>query len=111
MAGQRIDNMELRSLITLKKQGLSNRKVSGLLSINRKTVNTYVNRFQALGLSYGELLELDSADLQDLFVENSQREKERYEQLSSQFSYYLKELKKPGCTLQHLWNDYLAKYP
>lgn len=111
MAGQRIDNMELRSLITLKKQGLSNRKVSGLLNINRKTVNTYVNRFQALGLSYGELLELDSADLQDLFVENSQREKERYEQLSSHFSYYLKELKKPGCTLQHLWNDYLAKYP
>ncbi len=45
MAGQRINIMEIRSLIALKLKGLSNRKVADLLKINRKTVDNYTSRF------------------------------------------------------------------
>jgi transposase len=111
MAGQRIDIMELRSLIALKLKGLSNRKVAELLKINRKTVNSYVHRFSALHLSFEELNTLKDNDLRDLFTEDSQTEKSRYEVLSSEFSYLEKELRKPGCTLQTLWKEYLEKHP
>jgi transposase len=111
MAGQRIDIMELRSLVALKLKGLSNRKVAGLLKINRKTVDSYTSRFAALGLTYQELMGLEESDLRDLFVENSQTEKERYEALSVQFPYFQKELRKPGCTLQELWKQYAQKNP
>ncbi|KEO73673.1 hypothetical protein [Anditalea andensis] len=43
MAGQRIDIMELRSLITFKQKGLSNRKIAALMGINRKTVDEYIS--------------------------------------------------------------------
>ncbi|UKJ06193.1 IS21 family transposase [Solitalea lacus] len=111
MAGQRIDIMELRSLISLKLKGLSNRKVADFLKVNRKTVDSYTSRFKALNLSYQELIELGEADLRDLFTENSQTEKARYEILSSQFPAIQKELHKPGGTLQELWKDYFEKNP
>lgn len=111
MAGQRIDIMDLRSLITFKQKGLSNRKVAGLLGVNRKTVDGYVKRFKELSLGYGELLSLDGRDLQDLFVETGQTEKERYDTLSSRFSHIQQEMKKPGCTLQVLWQDYIERLP
>ncbi|WP_185974434.1 helix-turn-helix domain-containing protein, partial [Litoribacter populi] len=59
MAGQRINIMELRSLIAFKQKGLSNRKVAALLGVNRKTVDEYIKRFKELGLGYGELLTLE----------------------------------------------------
>ena len=111
MAGQRIDIMEIRSLVALKLKGLSNRKAADLLKINRKTVDSYTNRFAALNLSFQELMGLTESDLRDLFVENSQTEKERYEALSVQFPYFQKELRKPGCTLQELWKEYAEKNP
>lgn len=111
MAGQRIDIMELRSLILFKLKGLSNRKVADYLKVNRKTVDNYTSRFKALDLSYQELVELQESDLRDLFTENSQTEKERYETLSSQFSDFQKELQKPGGTLQELWKEYFEKNP
>lgn len=111
MAGQRIDIMELRSLIIFKLKGLSNRKVADYLKVNRKTVDSYTSRFKALNLTYEELAELEESALRDLFTENSQTEKERYEVLSTQFSDFQKELQKPGGTLQELWKDYFEKNP
>lgn len=103
--------MELRSLITLKSKGLSNRKVAELLKINRKTVDAYTGRFSALGLDYQELLILEEVALRDLFIQENQTEKERYEALSAYFPYFEKELRKPGCTQQTLWKEYLLKHP
>src|SRR5690606_14718440 len=111
MAGQRINIMDLRSLIAFKQKGLSNRKVAALMGINRKTVDGYIRRFKELGLGYAELLTLEGKDLEELFTQNSQTEKDRYEELSGQFAYIQKEMKKPGCTLQELWKEYMAKHP
>lgn len=111
MAGQRIDIMELRTLITLKRKGLSNRKAAALLNINRKTVDGYVSRFRELGLSWDELMELEEPDLRDLFTEEGQTEKERYEALSGEFSTIEAKMTTPGATLQQLWREYLQRHP
>ena len=55
MAGQRIDIMDLRQLIQLKRKGLSNRKVAEALGVSRNTVNTYVQAFEKHELSYDQL--------------------------------------------------------
>ncbi|RNL51185.1 hypothetical protein [Pedobacter jejuensis] len=99
MAGQRIDIMELRTSIALKLKRFSNRKVALILKINRKTVDGYIKRFTELGITYEELNELCESDLNDLFTEESQTEKQRYEELSALFPSFKKELTKPGCTL------------
>ena len=111
MAGQRKDKMELRTLILLKKKGLSNRKVAQIMNINRKTVDSYIKRFKVLELDHAELLAMDDANLHDLFTQDDQTEKMRYEHLSSQFSKIQQELKRPGATLQTLWQNYLLEYP
>lgn len=111
MAGQRINIMEIRSLIALKLKGLSNRKVADLLKINRKTVDNYTSRFSALHLGFDELINLTEPDLRDLFTEEPQTEKQRYELLAARFSYFEKQLRKPGCTLQTLWKEYLQQNP
>ncbi|HMG14220.1 MAG TPA: IS21 family transposase [Saprospiraceae bacterium] len=110
MAGQRIDMMELRTLILLKQKNLSNRKIALTLGVDRKTIDSYVSRFKALDLDYNELSTLDEKDLQELFIQDSQIEKARYELLSSYFEYIKKELTKPGATLQYLHYEYLQTH-
>lgn len=110
MAGKRIEIMDLKQLITLKKQGISNRKAAKMLHISRNTVNDYMGLFDGLGCSYEELLALDEASLKERFTSQSEISQPRYEQLASCFDYFFKELKKPGCTLLTLWHWYQQKY-
>jgi predicted transcriptional regulator len=98
MAGKRIETMDVRQLISLKNQGLSNRKVAQLLHISRNTVNGYTTIFEQSGHSYEQLLRLDDLALKELCAPESEVSPERYEALASQFDYLLNELKKPGCT-------------
>lgn len=111
MAGQRKDIMELRTLILLKDKGLSNRKVAQMMNINRKTVNSYMQRFNALDLQYGELLSMDDSKLYDLFTEEDQTEKERYEILSSEFTKIQDELKRPGATYRRYGSPICSHTP
>lgn len=111
MAGQRINIMEIRNIIAFKSKGFSNRKVAALLKINRKTVDSYLQRFNTLSLSYEAASSLSDAALLDLFTQNGQTEKDRFEQLASRFAAMAKELTRPGCTLQTLWKTYIAQCP
>jgi len=111
MAGKRIETMDLRQLITLKKQGVSNRKIAQLLRISRNTVNSYTQAFESKAYSYDQLLALDDLTLKELCAPTSEVSTDRYEHLASQFEYFSKELTLPGCTLLELWQRYREKYP
>jgi transposase len=111
MAGQRIDIMDLQQLIQLKRKGLSNRKVADALGVSRNTVNSYVRAFDGHELSYEQLEELSEAELCGLFPQADAKDRERYEQLAVYFPTFGKELRKTGCTLQALWNQYLQAHP
>lgn len=111
MAGQRIELMDLRQLIQLKKKGISNRKTAEALQVSRNTVNSYVAVFKAHSCSFDELLSLSDKDLAELFPQADYKDANKYKQLAAEFDYYAKELTKTGCTLQTLWQSYLERYP
>jgi len=111
MAAKKVDIMELRQLLILKSKGESNRSCEKLLSIHRNTINHYVRLFRASGQLYEELLEHSDKQLAELFPAREPLNKQRYSLLSSQFSYFEQELKKPGCTRETLWREYLQKDP
>jgi len=111
MAGQRINIMDLKQLVRLKKEGHSNRRTAELLRVSRNTVNEYVRIFSAHNLSFEELTQLSDKELDDLFPCASEVESYRYQTLSERFSYFEKELKKPGCTQHTLWREYIKTHP
>jgi len=111
MAGQRIDIMDLRQLIQLKRKGLSNRKVAQALGVSRNTVNTYIQAFTGHELSYEQLEGLSEGELAGLFPQADSKDRKRYEQLTGYFPTFENELRKTGCTLQTLWRSYLGDHP
>lgn len=111
MAAKKVDIMELRQLLLLKEKGESNRCCEKLLSIHRNTINHYVRMFRASGLSYAHLLKYDNKALTELFPARVTLNTARYSILSGYFSYFERELKKPGCTREVLWREYLNKHP
>ena len=51
-----LDPMDLKQIITLQLDGLSNRKIGFTLGISHNTVNTYMTLFRASEYSFKELL-------------------------------------------------------
>lgn len=111
MTTEKVDLMETRQLLLLKAKGESNRSCEKLLCIHRITINHYVRLFRSSGHSYENLLALEDRQLSDLSPTRDPLDKERYSILSSKFTDFEKELKKPGCTRESLWKDYYQKHP
>ncbi len=63
----KLDPMDLKQIISLRLDGLSNRKTANLLGIGRNTVNAYMKLFEACDRPLSELKELDNYELQELF--------------------------------------------
>ncbi len=111
MAAKKVDIMELKQLIILKGKGESNRACERILGTHRNTINHYVRLFSASGLSYADLSALNEKSLNDLFPACETLDQKRHKVLSGYFTYFDKELKKPGCTREFLWKEYLQKHP
>lgn len=103
--------MDIRQLLLLKEKGESNRSCENLLGIHRNTINHYVRLFRASSLDYKQLLGLNDKELTEMFPSREPLDIERYRLLSLQFTYFETELKKPGCTRETLWGEYLQKNP
>lgn len=110
MAALQVDIMKIKQLILLKSKNVSNRKISVEIDIDRNTVNEYVNKLNSSGYSYEELLTFNEKDLHELFPSKEALDKERYARLHALFPDFVAELKKPGCTRQHLWHRYKTEY-
>lgn len=64
MAGKTKDMSQIKQILLLKKQNVSNRKIAGIVGMNKETVNNYVNKAKADTLSLDELLALEDAVLE-----------------------------------------------
>jgi len=53
---KKLDPMDLKQIITLHLDGLSNREIAGILGIGRNTINSYLQLFMASKRSLRELL-------------------------------------------------------
>ncbi len=62
-----LDSMDLKQILSLHLDGLSNRKIGTALGISRNTVNTYIHLFKANDYGLEELLAFDNLKLERLF--------------------------------------------
>jgi transposase len=84
------------------------------MKLSRNTLFEYENRLKNSGKSFPELLKLTDQEL-SLIVYNQQvsnrKDRSRYENLSNQFSDYIKELNRTGVTRLILWEKYRENEP
>lgn len=101
-----LDPMDLKQIITLHLDGLSNRKIGAVLGISRNTVNTYTKRFKASEHSFEELLSFDNTALNDLFTSHTTIDTERQDALMRYFEKVNKARNHPGFTFQYHYLEY-----
>ena len=101
--------MEIKQLLLLYTNEVSNREIAKRLSIGRNTVNRYINHFKAMKLDKDQLRALSEEDIFKLF----KREKKkclRKELLHACFPQVKKDKSKDGFTFQKIWEEYKQEY-
>lgn len=105
MANQ-LDPMDLKQIITLHLDDVSNRKIGSFLGISRNTVNDYMNRFKASEWSLEELRLLDNEELQERFPAKTTIRNDRYDELMRFFEKEKLSINHPGFTYQFHYQQY-----
>ncbi len=103
---KKLDPMDLKQIITLHLDGLSNRKIASMLGISRNTVNSYLQLFTASKLSLHELLVQDEASLKELFPCKTTISNDRFETLIKYFEKVNLARKHPGFTFLYHYQEY-----
>jgi len=101
-----LDPMDLKQIITLHLDGLSNRQISKTLGIGRNCINGYMTLFKASELQYTELLSLDNRSLQELFPSSTTIDNDRYNELMMYFEKVNHARNHPGFTFLYHYNEY-----
>lgn len=101
-----LDSMDLKQIITLHLEGLSNRKIGQMLSISRNTVNSYLQLFQQSDYTMEELLEKDTSLLEELFTTKTTISNERFNELMRYFDKVNEARKHPGFTFLYHYHVY-----
>lgn len=102
----KLDPMDLKQLLSLHLDGLSNRDIGITLGINRNTVNSYMRQFKSSSLDFRELLELDEGSLKELFPARTTILNPRYDELMRFFEHMQQDRHHPGFTFQYHYNQY-----
>ena len=102
----KLDPMDLKQLLSLHLDGLSNRDIGATLGISRNTVNGYMRQFKASGLDFRELLDLDDGSLKELFPARTTILNPRYDELMCFFEQMQQDRHHPGFTFQYHYNQY-----
>src|SRR4030042_5038850 len=112
MSRRRIPVEKIREILRLRELAhLSDRTISRVLNIPRPIVKRYLEDVSRAGLDYTAVKTMDDDTLLEILEGKVTLSSPRYEVIRSQFDYYLKELKRPGVTLQRLWEEYRAAHP
>ncbi len=108
-----LDPMDLKQIITLHLDGVSNRKIGSTLGISRNTINIYMKLFTSSEYSFIELLHFDNAALSELFSSNTTLDVERQNELMLYFEGVNKARNHPGFTFLYHYQQYVqvAKDP
>jgi len=101
-----LDPMDLKQIITLQLDGLSNRKIAEALGISRNTINGYTRLFKVCDYELQELLRLDNGALQELFPTHSTINNDRFDFLMRYFEKVNRWRNHPGFTFLYHYNEY-----
>jgi len=76
------------------------------LGLSKTTVGEYLAEFKRTGLSYQAFKQMSDTEVIGLFDKSNKSANPMYEELSKDFEYMEKELKRTGVTLYLLWEEY-----
>jgi len=107
MANKRTQMRKVRELLRLNfEQNISARQSAKILGIGKTAASQYISGFKASGLNILNVEAMSDSELLNVINLKKETENIRYKALSDQFSYFEKELKRTGVTLQLLWKEY-----
>jgi transposase len=106
MANQ-LDPMDLKQILTLHLDKVSNRKIGLLLGISRNTVNEYISRFNSSEWSLDELISLGDKELKERFPAKTTIDNDRYDRLMRFFEKEKLSINHPGFTFQYHYQQYI----
>jgi len=107
MANKRITMRKVRELLRLRfEQNISARKAAKIVGVGKTAASQYVSGFKASGLHISKIPGISDSELLNIINLKKESDNQRYKELSGQFSYFEKELKRTGVTLQLLWSEY-----
>lgn len=101
-----LDLMDIRQIINLLIDGLSNRKISEVLGISRNTVNNYAKLIRASTYTLQELKGFEAEQLSQIFPGRTTICNKRYDQLMTFLERANTSSNHPGFTFLHNYNEY-----
>jgi len=107
----KLDPMDIKQIISLHQDGLSNRKIASVLGISRNTINGYLQLIKASEHSLEELKQLESDGLKELFPARTTIANDRYNRLMVYFEKINQARNHPGFTFWYHYNDYCELEP
>jgi len=102
----KLDPMDLKQILTLHRDGFSNRKIAEQLGISRNTINNYLKLFKASEYSFEELLIMETGKLQELFTAHTTINNDRFNELMNYFDKVNQSRNHPGFTFQFHYHEY-----
>jgi IS30 family transposase len=102
----KLDPMDLKQILSLHNDGVSNRQIGGLLSSSRNTVNTYIKLEKASDYSINELLAMAPHQLDELFTAHTTLITSRYDELMAWFDKVNQQRNHPGSTFMFHYQEY-----
>jgi transposase len=101
-----LDPMDLKQIITLHRDGESNRSIGSTLGISRNTVNHYMQLIKACKYPLDTLVDLDYDGLYKLFPSFSTIDVDRHNEVLKHFESINKARNHPGFTFLHHYSLY-----
>jgi transposase len=112
MAGKTKSMSQIKQMLLLKKQGVSNRKIASAISMNKETVNNYIRKVMEDPLDIDGLLKLEDPELEHrLKGGNPAYTDHRFNKFRELLPYFESEMKRRHVTLQLLWEEYRRDHP
>jgi predicted transcriptional regulator len=102
----KLDPMDLKQILSLHKDGVSNRQIGLLLGISRNTVNNYIRLLKASDYSVEALLTMDNHELSELFTAHTTLITDRFNELMSWFDKVNQQRNHPGFTFMFHYLQY-----
>ena len=104
-----LDLMDLKQILILHIDGISNRKISETIGIHRNTINSYVKLFNSSKYSKEELLKLEDFEFCKLFPAHTTIKNPRFDELMLFFKNMHEDLSHPGFTFLYHYAEYKGK--
>lgn len=98
--------MDIKQIMSLHRDGFSNRKIGNMLGISRNTVNQYILLIKVIDRPLEELLALSEGKLRELFPSATTINNERYDELMQYFERSKAQRDHPGFTHLYHYQEY-----